>query len=788
MVQALRFLTDPRRAWVRLGLALLVALLCCSLAAWAWQRNRTWPERVLLPLQDPLANLNQVGVNADLAQYTPAELDAVLAHIARGGFRWVRQRFPWDQIEPQQGAYDWAPWDALVAGCVARDLRLVAVLDGTPSWARPNGEADPRAAVLLAAMTPPGEVSDWGDFAAEVAVRYRGRVAAYQVWDEPNLAEHWGGLYVDPLAYTALLREGAIRIREADPGAAILLAALAPTLENGPLNLNEVAFLSGVVDAGGRPYFDVVALQPYGFADPPASNPGPGRLNFSRAAYVRREMVRLGLGDCPVWATAWGWSALPADWGGQSSAWPAVDEERQAAYTIEALQMARREWPWMGPMIVYHYQPDRPPDDPRWGFALVSPEGESGPLYEELARYNAGRRPHHVGAYVPRRDNAQYTGAWRFSPAGADPPHGADVSQRNAVLAFDVEGTALDLSVRRGDYWGVLYVAIDGRPANGLPRDEEGRSYLVLYDPSGRVETVNVARGLSAQAPHRVEIVAHGGWGQWPLAGWTVRLAQAPPPGGSVLWLLLAGAAATAVALGQFVASPGLHRPLYAALGRLFRWYRALPEWIPALATLGAALAFALVPWTPLALPLLALWTVLAFLRIDLGLATVALALPFYLRPVVLFGRPFSVVELSLTGCAVAWLAARLLDWGRRTTSDLRSADGRPLAWRLQEWSRAALAWLARPWQSLGWTSDGLLFALDVGMVAWVLVALLSVEGAAPRRVALREWRTVFLESALFYALIRLAVRSPRARRRLIEGWLLGSPESASGRRSPGAT
>ena len=36
-------------------------------------------------------------------------------------------------------------------------------------------------------------------------------------------------------------------------------------------------------------------------------------------------------------------------------------------------------------------------------------------------------------------------------------------------------GSALDLSVRRGDYWAVLYVSIDGGPANGLPRDEKGR-------------------------------------------------------------------------------------------------------------------------------------------------------------------------------------------------------------------------------------------------------------------------------------------------------------------------
>jgi O-antigen ligase len=65
--------------------------------------------------------------------------------------------------------------------------------------------------------------------------------------------------------------------------------------------------------------------------------------------------------------------------------------------------------------------------------------------------------------------------------------------------------------------------------------------------------------------------------------------------------------------------------------------------------------------------------------------------------------------------------------------------------------------------------------ALDKGMAALVLMAALSLTWATYRQVALREFRVVFLEGALFYALLRLAVRSPRAYRRVVEGWLLGA-------------
>lgn len=754
----LRFLTASRRAWIRLVAALAVGILCLGLAAWQWYQARTWPDRILAPLPDPLANLDQLGVNADLAQYDPGQLDAVLAQVQEAGFRWIRQRFPWNEIEQQPGTFDWAPWDAIVAACSAHDLRLIAVLDGSPPWARP-------AAAEGTPLAPPAEVDDWGTFAARFAGRYGGQVDVYQLWDEPNLAAHWGDRYVDPLAYTALLREGAIRVREADPGAIILLAALAPTVEHGPLNLDEADFVQGVLDAGGRPFFDVVALQPYGFGDSPAASASPTRLSFRRIALVRRALAGMGLDGCPVWATAWGWNARPANGEGQPGTWPTVSPAQQASYTLDAIRLARREWPWMGPLILYTLQPDAPAGDPRWGFALLDAAASPTPLYTALARYQAAPQPLYTGIYVARPDNARYTGPWRFAEAGADPPHGAAAAARNAVLEFDFEGTALDLAVRRGSYWAALYVSVDGHPANGLPRDEAGQAYLVLYDPQGQAETVNVARGLAAGVAHHVEIVAHGGWGQWPLAGWTVRQEQVPPPGlASYGLLLLLGAGLVVAGAGQILSAPALHQPLYASIERVFRWYRGLPEWMPILATLGTALAFYASPWSALSSLFLASWLVLAFLRIDLGLATVALALPFYLRPKLLFGRPFSVVELGVWLCAVAWLAARLLDWGRAAIR----AGPRPLYWRLQQ----ASEWLRQLPQRI-WRERS--SPADKGMAALLLAAALALTWSARHDVAAREFRTLFLESALFYALVRLAVRSPRARRRVVEGWLLGA-------------
>ncbi len=758
MRQRLRALASVlRRPGIQLALTLLVALGCTLLAASLWRDRQAWPARSTTPLANPLANLNDLGTTVDLAHLSPEVLDSVTTELQQAGFRWVRQPFPWDEIEPRRGEQDWSRWDAIVDACAAHQLSLIAVLDRAPAWARPASSAD-------AFSSPPGEVAEWGAWVARLAARYRGQIAAYQLWDEPNLAAHWGGLYVDPVAYAGLLREGAIRIRDADPGATILFAALAPTLEPGPLNLNEVDFLRRTLDAGAAPFFDALAVQPYGFGLPPDAAPDPAALNFRRVELLRHELVARGLGDRPAWAVAGGWYHLPDGWEGDPGLWPNVTEQQQLDYTAAALRLARERWPWMGPILLNPLQPDRPATDPYWGFALWSAAGAPTPLYEQLAAYASLPQPLYSGVYLPRAAGVDLTGEWRFSSAGADPPQGASLQARNAILAFDVAGSTLDLTVRRGDFWGVLYISIDDAPAPGLPRDEQGCSYLVLYDPAGRVDTVPLASGLSMKRSHRIEIVADGGWGQWPLVGWRVAGPQQPPPSLGAIWAFAALAFAGVVSAGaQLFAAPGLRRPLYAGLDRAFRWYRSLPEWIPVAATLGTALTFYFLPWAPGSLLLLALLFVLVFLRIDLGLAVVAFSLPFYLRPKALGGRSFSVVELGVVVCLGAWLLARLLDWERSR----ERASSQPVLWRLQALAIDVVRLPARLWR--GWS------ALDKGMFALLLVALLSLRWTAHLDVAYRELRTVFIESALFYALIRLAARSARARQHVVEGWLLGA-------------
>ena len=187
---------------------------------------------------------------------------------------------------------------------------------------------------------------------------------------------------VDPAGYLGLLREAAVQIRAADADAQIVLAALAPTTEPGGANLSDITFLDALYGLGARAWFDLAAAQPYGFSEPPDAGADPGRLNFGRAELLRQVMERHGDGETPLWATAFGWNALPA----AKSPWGGVGEAAQAQYAAQALAKARADWPWLGPLFWAADCPDRPADDPWLGFALCGDGGAARPVAAALSR------------------------------------------------------------------------------------------------------------------------------------------------------------------------------------------------------------------------------------------------------------------------------------------------------------------------------------------------------------------------------------------------------------------
>jgi hypothetical protein len=326
--------------------------------------------------------------------------------IRDAGFGWVKQVFAWREIEGTgKGQFDWTVTDRLVEQMESiGGLKMIARLDSDPAWA--SGRSYPNADDIV--MTPPQNYQDFADFAYALASRYRGRIAAYQIWNEPNLMREWGGQAPDPARYVELLRVGYKAIKRADPAAIVISAGLAPTTRWDNVAMPDTEYLQRMYDAGAHDVFDALGAHGAGYKAPPEKDPAevatdpayhnigdancpgdPCRIYcFRHVEDLRQIMVSNGDADKQVVVLEFGWTMDPRS--DSPYAWHAVTEEEQADYFVRAYRYAKENWqPWIGVMsLIYMPNVDWTEDDEQywWSIALPNyPQFYPRKAYRDLA-------------------------------------------------------------------------------------------------------------------------------------------------------------------------------------------------------------------------------------------------------------------------------------------------------------------------------------------------------------------------------------------------------------------
>ncbi len=442
----------------------------------------------------PNTDVNPYGANFFLhREVEPWKLDKTLQMAAEAGIHWVKQQFPWEEIEPQRkGEFlepttkgsSWTKYDQIVAACEKYGLEIVARLDRPPDWTRQDNTYKER---------PPDNFADYGDFVYEFVKRYRGRINYIQIWNEPNIFPEWGNRAVNPAEYVELLKIAYRRAKEANPNVYVLSAPLAITLgqphpEPGKwIAMSDLLFLEEMYKAGAREYFDILSANAFGLDRPPEDPPDPNVLNFQRVLLQRKIMERYGDKDKPIWFDEYGWNAAPASFPEEKLIWKRVSEQQQAEYTVRGIELARREWPWAGVFMVWYFRQvgNIPVDRADYYFRMVDVDFTPRLVY--LAIQDVARKAGVAGPGLHQETNPAIKtyGRWeRVIEREASGGAWLRSTQEGDSFTIAYRGSGCDLITQRGPSAGRLVVLLDGRPVPGLPTTEEGLSYLELYSPN----------------------------------------------------------------------------------------------------------------------------------------------------------------------------------------------------------------------------------------------------------------------------------------------------------------
>jgi len=304
------------------------------------------------------------------------------------GVEWVKQQVDWNLIEHGPDDLDWTQLDRAVGDCNRFGFRLLISVINAPSHLR----ADPTG------YGPPVDYSAFRRFMQQMAERYQGSVAAYELWNEPNLAREWSGEPLDPARFVALVAEGAQGVRAGDPHALVISGAPAVTgINDGVTAIDDRTYLRGMLAAGLAQWVDGVGVHPYGFANPPEAsfrdaqqvapshNDHPSFFFRDTLEDYRAILLENGAGDLPLWVTEFGWPSVEGMGAMDTTGWEYaryVSEQQQADYTARAFQIGLAT-PWIGPMILWNlniavvYGNGRPES----AYSLLRPDGSYRPVY-----------------------------------------------------------------------------------------------------------------------------------------------------------------------------------------------------------------------------------------------------------------------------------------------------------------------------------------------------------------------------------------------------------------------
>lgn len=270
-----------------------------------------------------------LGITTARAEVVSPEYFGLHIHNADNGTPWPQAPFgswrlwdthvQWTYLQPNKGAWNFVKLDGLVALAQTHKVSLLLPLGLSPRWAsarpdEPSPYGEGRAA-------EPTSMEDWRVYVRTVAQRYKGKIDAYEIWNEPNSKDFFSG---NSAKLVQLTCEAYRTLKAVDPS--IIVVGPAYTGEQNVGKLED--FLSG----GGGKCIDVVAYHLYVALSPPEAIP-------PLVKRIKQTMKRQGVEKLPLWNTETGWFIQNTDGTPERKVphyWLRVRGEQSAAFVARS--------------------------------------------------------------------------------------------------------------------------------------------------------------------------------------------------------------------------------------------------------------------------------------------------------------------------------------------------------------------------------------------------------------------------------------------------------------------
>jgi hypothetical protein len=307
----------------------------------------------------PLSGINISGDGL------PAEIDRQIALARTLHAKVVRTQVSWSSLEPlASGQIDQeslASLDRLMTDASAAGIRVIVTVDGTPCWASSAPASLQRACIpgkfSQANAWPPSNPADYAAFVAYLAQRYGTRLAAIEVWNEPDQANQLYFAGPDkPQRYAAILRAAYPAIKRANPNVPVLAGSLVGA--NG-------VFLRALYAAGIKGYYDGLSVHFY---------------TLTLASLRSIHEVQMANGDTkPLWLDEFGWSSCyPRERTQQEQG--CVTAQIQATNLANTIRGLART-AYIAAAVLYKLQ-----DSPQEEFGVLSASGARKPAFTAFSR------------------------------------------------------------------------------------------------------------------------------------------------------------------------------------------------------------------------------------------------------------------------------------------------------------------------------------------------------------------------------------------------------------------